>query len=56
MRDRINQLFDVLELLIIRMALLALLGLGAYNLFTAHQRITVLQNKIEGQQSATLKR
>jgi len=35
-RDVVNQLFDVLEVLLVRILLLALAGLGAWGLVTHH--------------------
>jgi hypothetical protein len=36
MKNRINTLFDVLDLLVIRLTLFLLLALGAYSLLTGH--------------------
>jgi hypothetical protein len=36
MRDRINAVFDLLELLVVRLALLGLMILGAYTLIKGH--------------------
>jgi hypothetical protein len=36
MRDRINHLFDILDLLVVRLTLLALLVIGAYTLIAGH--------------------
>jgi hypothetical protein len=35
-RDRVNDIFDILELIIIRIALLGLAGLGTYALLSYH--------------------
>jgi hypothetical protein len=36
MRDRINELFDILDLLVVRLTLLVLLAVGAYTLIKGH--------------------
>jgi hypothetical protein len=36
MRDRINTVFDVLDLLVVRLVLLILLIIGAYALISGH--------------------
>lgn len=35
-RDRINHLFDILELLVVRLTLLALLAVGAWTVVRGH--------------------
>ena len=37
MRDRINHFFDVLDLLVVRLLLLALLVIGAYTVLRGHR-------------------
>jgi hypothetical protein len=36
MRDRINALFDILDLIVVRILLLGLLVIGAYTLISGH--------------------
>ena len=36
LRDNINQVFDTLEVLLVRLLLLALAAMGAYGLVTGH--------------------
>ena len=36
MRDRINEFFDILDLLVVRLILLALLIIGAYSIMHSH--------------------